>query len=227
MKYDIEKDVRMTDEIAKEGITQLANKASEFLGKVVNPPLEELGGLLADKVRFWRFKNQVNIILQAESFLEQRGIEPRKIPLKTLAPLLEHSSWEEDPHMQTMWASLLANAANPDYSYDIHSTYVDILNQLSPLEARLLDLLFNEYEKSPSDKKGTLSFSKGKICQTVNISSERFDILIDNLFRLNLLQPPASHGGVSVGEYPIVLRTYEVIQLTPLGCDFVRHCRFQ
>jgi len=215
----------MTNEIAK--ISQLADKALEFLGKVVNPPLEELGGLLADKVKFWRFKNQVNVILKAKSFLEEKGIQPRKIPLKTLAPLLEHSSWEENPDMQTKWASLLANAAKPEYSCDIHSTYIEILNQLSPLEAKLLDLLFNEYERTPSDKKAALFFSKEKICQVMNIPSEKFDIITDNLFRLNLLQPPASHGGVSIGKYPIVLRTYEVIQLTTLGCDFVRHCRFQ
>jgi len=215
----------MTNEIAK--ISQLADKALEFLGKVVNPPLEELGGLLADKVKFWRFKNQINVIFKAKSFLEEKGIQPGKIPLKTLAPLLEHSSWEENPDMQTKWASLLANALNPKYSYDLHSTYVEILNQLSPLEANLLDLLFNDYEKTPSDKKAALSFSKEKICQLMNVSSEKFDIITDNLFRLNLLQPPASHGGVLIGEYPIVLRTHEVIQLTTLGCDFIRHCRFQ
>lgn len=219
--------MQMTDEIVKEGIRQLADEASRFLEKVVRPPLEELGELLADNVRYWRFKNQVNIILKAKSFLEQRGIQPKKIPLKTLAPLLEHSSWEEDPDMQTKWASLLANAVSSDYSYDIHSTYVEVLNQLSPLEACLLDLLFNEYERTPSDKKDALSFSKEKICQIMHIPSENFDILVGNLFRLNLLQPPASHGGVLIGEYPIVLRTYEVIQLTPLGCSFVRHCRFQ
>jgi len=215
----------MTNEIEK--ISQLADKASEFLGKVVNPPLEELGGLLADKVKFWRLKTQVNIILKAKSFLEKKGIQPGKIPLKTLAPLLECCSLEENPDMQTKWASLLANTANPKYSYDIHPTYVEILNQLSPLEAKLLDLLFNEYERTPSNKKAALSFSKEKICQVMNISSEKFDIIADNLFRLNLLQPPASHDGVFIGKYPIVLRTYEVIQLTTLGCDFVRHCRFQ
>lgn len=215
----------MTNEIVK--ISQLADKALEFLGKVVNPPLKELGGLLADNVKFWRYKNQVNIIFKAKSFLEEKGIQPGKIPLKILAPLLEHSSWEEDSDMQTKWASLLANAANPKYSHDIYSAYFEILNQLSPLEAKLLDALFNEYERTPSNKKATLSFSKEKICQAMNISPEKFNIITDNLFRLNLLQPPASHNGVLIGEYPIVLRTYKVIQITTLGCDFIRNCRFQ
>jgi len=217
----------MAGEIVRRGLAQLVERASEFLGKVVEPPLEELGGLLADKVKFWRFKNQVNIIIQAERFLEQKGIQPGKIPLKTLAPLLEHSSWEEDPDMRTKWSSLLANAANPNYSHDIDSNYVEILNQLSPLEAKLLDSLFNEYERTPSDKRHALSFSKEKICQIMNISPENFDILADNLFRLNILQPPASHGGVTIGDYPIVLRTHDLIQLTSLGRDFIRHCRFQ
>ena len=61
----------------------------------------------------------------------------------------------------------------------------------------------------------------------MNISAERFDIIADNLFRLNLLQPPASHEGVLIDKYPIVLRTYELVQLTALGHDIVRHCRFQ
>lgn len=217
----------MTNEITKEGIKQLADKASAFLGKLVNPPVEELGGLLTDKVKFWRFRNQVNIILEAESYLKQKGIQPGKIPLKTLVPLLEYSSWEEDSNMQTKWASLLANAADPKCSHNIQSTYVEILKQLSPLEAKLLDSLFDEWQRTPSSKKVSLFFSKEKICQNMSISSQNFDILVDNLFRLNLLQPPASHGGVSIGEYPIVLRTYNVIQLTPLGCDFVGHCRFQ
>lgn len=217
----------MSNEIAQEGIKQLAERATEFLGQIVNPPLKELGSLLAEKVKFWRFKNQVNTIIKDQDFLKQKGIQPGKVPLKTLVPLLEHSSWEEDPSMQMKWASLLANSANPDYSQDINSTYVEILKQLSPLEAKLLDLLFNEFERAPSDKKDALLFDKQKICDVVNINSEKFDILVNNLFRLNLLQSPASHGGVRIGKYPIVLRTYEVIQLTPLGCDFIRHCRFQ
>lgn len=216
----------MIDEIVEEGMKLLANKAYGFLEKIVNPASEELGKLLVDKVKFWRLRNQVTIILKAEDFLKQKGIKPGKIPLKTLAPLLDHISWEEDLDMQTKWASLLANAANPNYSNDIHSTYVEILNQLSTLEAKLLDSLFNEYEKTPSGKKATLSFSKEEICQVINIPSEKFDIIIDNLFRLNLLQPPASYN-VSIEKYPAVSRTHEEVQLTSLGCDFIRHCRFR
>jgi len=48
---------------------ELINKAWSFLEKIVIPPLEELGGLLEDQVKFLRFKNQVKIITKAEDFL--------------------------------------------------------------------------------------------------------------------------------------------------------------
>lgn len=216
----------MSGELASEAIRQLADKASEFLGKVANPSLEELGGLLADKVKFWRFKNQVNIVLKAEEFLRKKGVTPQKIPLKTLVPLLEQSSWEEDSDMQDRWASLLASAADQKSSSQIQSSYVELLKQLSPLEARMLDQLYSAHESTVPDKRSSLMFGKQKISKSFALTSEQFDVLTDNLFRLNLLQPPASHGGVSIGKFPIVLRTYEAVQLTPLACDFIKHCRY-
>lgn len=217
------------NEIVKEGIKetikQSFDKASKFLGKIVNPPLEELGLLAKDTVKYWRFKNQVNILLKAEKFLEDKNIAPKKIPLKTIVPLLENGSLEEDDFMQTKWAALLANTIDSTYQFDIHYSYVEILKQLSPFEAQLLDKIYIEAKSNPENDKTKISFSKEKILELTNISSDRFNILVDNLFRLNLLQPPASHGGVSIGKYPVSLRTYETIQITSLGYDFIKACR--
>ena len=217
----------MTEEITTEVSKQLVNKASEFLEKIVNPPLKELGGLLADKVKFLRFKNQINIIIKAENFIRQKGIQPKKIPLKTLFPLLEYSSWEEDPDMQTKWASLLANTVNPEYSHYINLSYVEILNQLSPLEVKILDLMYDEYVSLGHHIKEIpyITFGKGfkdKICKRLNISSEKMNIIFDNLHRLNLIQPPIFHGKGVIGS-----RYYDAIQLTTLGYEFIKHCKFQ
>jgi hypothetical protein len=227
----------MTGLIEIKGLEKLAEKASEFLSEIVNPPLKELGGLLTDQVKFWRFKNQVNIILKAKRFLEQKGIQPRKIPLKTLAPLLEHSSWEEDSDIQAKWAALLANAANSDYSYDINSSYVEILRQLSPLEAKFLDLLFDECERYglQTDFPHDLEFLLGQHYKTENdyiqftldktkaekvlgVSKDEFNILIDNLYRLNLVEGDLSPDSV----YP-----HLQLHFTSFGYAFVRNCRFK
>jgi hypothetical protein len=44
--------------------------------------------------------------------------------------------------MQTRWATLLANATNPHIESDNYPTYVEILRQLSPIEAKYLEYMF-------------------------------------------------------------------------------------
>lgn len=205
----------------------LINKACSFLEKIVIPPLEEIGGLLADQVKYWRLKNQVKIIIKAEDFLIQKKISPKKIPLKTLASLLEYSSWEENTNMRKKWSALLANYANSKLSNDINLCYVEILNQLTSMEVKILDILYDAYYDRDINPKNPPIFSRDKIFSSIglNIEKEKQTILIDNLFRLNLLQSMASHSKVTLGNFPVVLRTYDAIEFTPLGIDFVKNCR--
>ena len=76
-------------ELAKEAIKQSFEAAKEFVGKLVNPALTEGGGIIQDTIKFWRFKNQINIALKAKQFLEEKGIEPVKVLPKTLVSILE------------------------------------------------------------------------------------------------------------------------------------------
>jgi len=50
--------------LIKEGIKAVADTAKNFLEKLVLPYVEELGGLPADQVRFYRFDKQVRILLK-------------------------------------------------------------------------------------------------------------------------------------------------------------------
>jgi hypothetical protein len=45
--------------------------AKEFLQKVIVPPLEEVGGLLTDQIRFVRFKRQVDTLIRADNYLKE------------------------------------------------------------------------------------------------------------------------------------------------------------
>lgn len=208
-------------------IEETVKAAKEFVGKLLNPTLEETGGIIGDQINFWRFKNKVNIVLKAKAFLEEKNIDPQPILPKTLIPIIENGSLEEDETLQTKWASMLANAADPDSGVEVRPSYPDILNQLSPPEVRLLDIIYDEYEQSSDEKKEALSFSKEAVMKNFKLSSEEHDLMMDNLFRLNLCQPPASHGGVRIGKYPISLRTYELFQLTALGRQLVKSCRYE
>jgi hypothetical protein len=217
----------MSDELITIPYEKAVNKASDFLEKILLPPAEEVGLILKDQVRFWRVKNQVNILLKAQEYCIKKGIKPGRIPTKTLVPLLEYGSLEEDPTIQKKWASLLAHAADPNFSKNIITSYARILSQLSPTEVIILDKIFADSEAIPPEKREKTIFSTEKVCEIFHLSDIDFKILLGNLTRLNILQAPASHEGAHLGEYPIVFRTDKLFELTHFGYDFIKQCKYE
>lgn len=224
-----------------------AETAKEFLFKIIGLPLEKTGEIISDlldvylgiKVKELRYKRMVDTILKTRQYLKDKGVDPRIVPLKILHPLLESATLEDDENMQGKWASLLANAADPIQSDDIHSSYIEILKQLTPIEAKILDVYYTMYldekirwERTGFGHKSEFQVSKKNVCNNYNLSSERFDVIACNLLRLNLLQLPGITDAAAVinetkdKKFPLVIKTYEFVQLTPLGEGFVKSCRY-
>jgi hypothetical protein len=94
---------------------------------------------------------------------------------------LEGASIEDEEDLHTRWAALLANAASSD---KVHPSYIEVLKQLTPAEARLLDALHK--------------IAKGKPWQTVDTTAvtdkefkaagPRLFTWFSNLIRLGLIQ---------------------------------------
>ena len=63
--------------------------AKDYADEVVRGPLGELGGILSDTVGYWRLKNRVRLMLKAKRWLQERGVQPRKILPDIFVPLLE------------------------------------------------------------------------------------------------------------------------------------------
>ena len=211
---------------ATTAIKEAARLAEQFLGKLVNPALEEGGGILSDTVKFWRFKNQVNIVLNARDFLVLKGIEPKQVLPKTLISILEAGSLEEEVSMQNRWAAMLAHAADDTSESEVLPGYPEILKQLSQKEVALLDAFYQEIKGKNKEEREKVLFDKQKATTFLGISEEKYEVLLENLFRFGLCSPPASRGGVQIGKYPVMLRTYDSVELTPLGIDFVKSCRY-
>jgi len=194
-------------------------EVSDFFGGIVPDFVKEGGGILTDTVRFWRWKNQVNIIKKAKEKVENSGLGKKQVPLKILLPIIENSALEEEDLIQEKWANILANAITA--KKDIKPNYAEILKELSSLEIIILDKLFNESnEEKDYQKRKQLQFSKQKISEEFSLSNEQADLIIENLYRLNLCQAPAGNG-ISVGEYKFALRTTEIFEFTTLGYYFV------
>ncbi|MEW5761093.1 MAG: Abi-alpha family protein [Candidatus Thermoplasmatota archaeon] len=216
------------NELTKEGIKAVVDTAKGFLEKLVGPPLEELGGLLADQVRFYRFKNQVKILLKAHKFLGEAGINPRRVSLKTLVPILEEGALEEDESMSDRWASLLATAADPNSKISVQPSFPEVLKELSPKEALIIDKIFDMVISLPIPReewsfRGAVGDS---IKQVFHLSDEEFEIAIDNLYRLRLCSAPSIKlGFIDRPEQKFQLQMKDIICLTDFGFAFVSACR--
>ena len=81
----------------------------------------------------------MTILLKAKDYVQKLNITTKEVPLKTLVPLLDHASLEEDEELQNKWAVLLSNLV--DSNKNIHNhVFPYILSQVSIEE-------FNELEK--------------------------------------------------------------------------------
>ena len=118
--------------------------AGQWLTKIVGPTLEDFSHDLRDWVQRKRGKNLQAIVVEAVRITE--GKEIHAVPGRTYLPLLTAASCEDDPDLQKLWAALLASAAlNPDM---IPPAYPKMLSELSPLDARILEYLFQETIKT-------------------------------------------------------------------------------
>lgn len=173
------------------GIGQAAVKALDFIEKIVASPVMEGTGIFTDKVKYWRFKNQVNIITKAREYLKSKGIEtPKKIPIKDISTLLEYASFEEEEVMQDSWAKLLANAMNPNNKFDACHLFSQLLNQLSVNEFHVLVYLKSRSFIITSNDRPYLE--RSDLIRNSRADYQTGMLLIDNLLRLRLIEqkPP-------------------------------------
>jgi len=135
-----EKEINIKSSTIEKGL----ELAKEFLGKLVSPTIEEVGLLLSDHVKYFRFKNQVRILLKAKSYVEEKKVPLKTIPTKVLVPLLENASLEDDETLQDKWAKMLANMVDSEKNLQ-NKIFPYILSQLSIEEfEELKELLIKE-----------------------------------------------------------------------------------
>lgn len=196
----------MTAAVVKE-TKQLVDEARGFLAKLAGPAVEEAGLLIQDKVRLWRFKNQLRILGKAQQMLDESKLKPAPVPLRTLVPLLEGAALEEDPGLSDKWACLLANAGAQTVSLATHPAFPRILSEMTPGEAFFLDRL------SQSGGRADWESFRKKIEQELAVSRDQVARDIGNLFRL---------GVCRITKKPEMENS--VVEIAPFGSLFLKAC---
>jgi len=193
--------------------SDLSPRVSRFMGTVLGGVHVELSEMLGEQVRAWRFKRQIKIMEKAEGQLAAAGIDPRSVPFRVLAPLLEGASFEDDDEMVDRWASLLANAASDDGT--VPASFPNILREMEPMHARILDRIYEQMMVLAPHMRDRFGVSRLVMAEELDMEEERVRFYLDNLVRQRLI----------VGNAYDSADDLETVWLTRFGYTFVRACR--
>jgi hypothetical protein len=185
-----------------------------FMGTVAGSASIQLGELAGDEVKFWRFKRSLKHAQKAKKMLDTAGLKPHQVPFRTLVPLVEGGSLEDDEHMTEKWAALLANAAGGESN--VPPSFPSVLRELEPTEARLLDVVYDSMMSLGPDFRRKYGVERESLARDgFSVTEAEFQYHVDNLVRLRLIR----------GMELLSQDEFAAIGLTEFGRAFVRACR--
>jgi hypothetical protein len=112
------------------------------------PAAKEVGLLLCDHVREWRAVHANKILAKAESLVSnQPDSDKLQAHPRLVAKIIEQGSWADSDEVQNMWAGLLASSCAIDGFDDSNLIFVDLLSQITLVEARILERACKECKK--------------------------------------------------------------------------------
>lgn len=114
-----------------------------FLNRVFGAVPEDVVGILGgDWLHQARMRNGIRMLVRTKEILESRGITSslKEIAPKHLRPLLGAAADDNDDEVVELWASLLANAMDPNKDVDIRGRFVETLNKFDPIDVRIFKL---------------------------------------------------------------------------------------
>jgi hypothetical protein len=196
--------------------TELEPAVQEFAAEVTGAARTELGAWMADHVRYRRWRTQLRILGKAAAQARAAGFAPGRVPLKTLAPLLDGGSLEEDEEMVDRWAALLANAAGAKHR--VPPSFPSVLRELEPTAARILDFIWDGHLRIAPELRRRFGITiEDHERRMFGVSDEEFAFHLDNPIRLRLIDSPDDYLDPASTEPP-------GFRLTAFGAAFVHAC---
>jgi hypothetical protein len=209
----------MTDEenaalVVKEGMKQLFTPYLDLINKLLGPAASEVGLGWGDSMKVWRLRGQIRLLQEVKKMLDQSNKDIKPIATRLFFPVLEAASIEDDDEMQTRWAALLANEATDVGS--VHPSFVEILKQMAPGDARVLDKLVDWCESRHTRTIQWWQFVPRDEQQ------QKDEEALENLVRLGLVVSDYEVIGAYVVE---TQKLTEDNQLSDFAVRFVQACR--
>lgn len=129
--------------------------------------------------------------------LSDAGRETQAVEEKVLFPLVQAASLESDPGLADKWAALLANAADPVQQAPVQPGFIEVLRQLTPLDARILAHI---YARAQVKEEYLLHYElEAVITQRMpgelGVTDRQLALSVDTLLRLRLCAQPTRRVG--------------------------------
>jgi abortive infection alpha-like protein len=187
----LEEESKAVQEVAKatrKGF-ELAEKLSRLLEKILGEGLIHLGGSFSDWAKYFRYNNLLKLQDRVISLHQKKGVEGQTIPVppRYALPLIESASLEDDENLQEKWAGLISNATDPNKRFQFRKIYIQILSNLEPLDAIILDYLASQKDITNRDDDNEPLLNAENISDLLEIDKEDTVISLSNLFRLGCI----------------------------------------
>lgn len=145
--------------------------------------------------------NKEYAIDETKKLLEKKleNIDPDKIvkPNPYIAiPALQAISYSMDSkELRNLYANLLAKAMNSDCKSNVHPAFIEIIKQLSPIDASIFKIIYESKYKPLIDlsievSEGAHSYFANNISWITSYDYDSILISINNLMRLGLIEIP-------------------------------------
>ena len=213
-------EAKAAEEIAKATSKPLdtLNAAGRAIAKYFGGSLEQISGIIEDKLRYLRWERSVRLLDRADLFLANRGLDHpnRPVPIQLLIPVLEAGSLEENDQMQDRWSALLANAADASFNLEIRRAFVSILEDLTPLDAANLEKIYSTMVVPNIEAEvytTSLPDHTSEYQEEPNRPSPEVEVSLANLARLGLITSAMMWSGYGI---------YGCVYRTVLGTNFLR-----
>ncbi len=245
----------ITTSIAVSSATSVVTEAFrkdavEFLQKVFRKGWSLAEGFFSEQVYEWRRENAIITLGLAHQRLRDIGVEPAEVAPQILLPLLEAASLQDGEDLRSMWANLLANAADPRNQVETRPRFVSILRDLSVSEAKFFDVLcmpqpvlgqaltdtqilqaassvgIARWQSNVAGYNGFSSmpdFKEGRAAIAATLDNLCAFGLMDGIFNVT----PIDLGGIPkiIARAKIELELNKQFRLTQLGAEFIIACR--
>jgi len=203
-------------EILKAGADAAIKPFSNLLEKLFGGCVEEIGGMWQDELKVRRLHRRLKLYKRVQRMIADAGIEPKRIPENIWMPVLQAASAQDDETLQEKWAALLTNASVAESDNEVLPSFPEILKQLTPVEAKLLDAVYDETVESAQGLKEAIQ--EGTLASAAPVT-------LGNLERLGLLNRHMQDTGFTSDLKFHTFGPTNHLFVSSFGRAFIRACR--